>query len=273
MKKHSVNAVKRSELANTLALHDFALNSYDLKAWVAYVVDLFRQYGLEPTRMGISAPSIKSTKMHTYAREVKKLDTTDNQIITGISLQATMNGSDDSANDDIFTAIFDIGLERRITTCTLVLDDALVPLEVNIWNEIAKNIAIFFKPRYGYSFQRAFKKGPTWYPWGTIGRTGNTKISDQEADLITCWANAYQRSHMIYQTGDLRDIYPLNILSSTHNQRLVDEKPLFDWIQADARHGTLTQLEDNLWSWWVEESQIHSVRDALKPTGILLCAP
>ena len=273
MTKSLINDVKRSELANVLAFHDFANSPYDLKGWVSYMVDLFRSYGLEPTRMGITAPSLKSGKMKTFVREVKKLDTVDNGTITGITLQATRHGSDNSHGDEVFTAIFDIGLEPRITTCTLVLDNTLVPLDVNVWDEIAKNIATFLKPRYGYGFQRIFKKGPAWYPWGTIGRTGNTIVSDQEANLITRWSNSYRSQNGNYHTGDLRDIYPLNVLSAAHNERIVDGKSLFDWIKADTNHGTLAQLADNLWSWWVEESQIDAVRTALKPTGILLCAP
>jgi hypothetical protein len=66
--------VKRSPLANTIALHDFAITTHDLRGWVAYTVGLFKECGLEPTRMGITAPSIKSTKMHTYKREIKKLE-------------------------------------------------------------------------------------------------------------------------------------------------------------------------------------------------------
>ena len=268
MTKPLINDVKRSELANVLAIHDFANSSYDLKGWVVYIGELFRRYDLEPTRMGISAPSIKRGKMKTYIREVKKLDTIDNTTITGIEIQATMHGSDDSCWDDIFTAIFSTGLKPEITTCTLVLDSAIVPLNSHIWNQITQQMADFFQPRYGYGFQRSFKKGPEWYPFGVIG---DLKYGDPECKLINCWSNTYHKGK--YQTGDLRDIYPLNVLSAAHNERMVEGNPLFDWIKADANNGMLTKLADNLWSWRVEESQIDTVRAALKPTGILLCAP
>ena len=268
MTKPLINDVKRSEFANVLALHDFAINSYDLKGWVGYTVELFRSYGLEPTRMGIAAPSIKSTKMHTYIREVRKLDTVDNATITGISLQATRHDSDDSCWDDIFNA--DLGIRDEKPSCVLVLDNAIVSLDCHIWNQITQQMANFFKPNYGYAFQRSFRKGPECYPFGIIGRSGNVTISDQESNLISRWDHTYRKGK--YQTGELRDIYPLNVLSAAHNERMVDGKSLFDWIKTDANRGTLTQLGDNLWSWWVEESHIDAVRAALKPTGILLCA-
>ena len=270
MKKKLVNAFKRSELANSLALHDFANTTYNLKGWVNLTVDLFRKYGLEPTRMGVSSPSIKSGKMKTYLREVKKLSLIDNATINGIVLQATMNGSDDSQNDEIFTAVFDVGLKPEITTCTLVLDNDSASFSLNIWNNLIQQMAEFFRPRYGYGYQRLYKKGPEWYAFGT---SCNLKWDDPERDYINCWSKAYRRLNGKYRTGDMRDIYPLNVLSSAHNQRMVEGMALFDWINADTSRGILTKLGEDLWSWRLKDEEINSVRAALKPTGILLCAP
>ena len=269
MTKPLINDVKRSELANVLALHDFDNTTYDLKGWVAYVVDLFRKYGIEPTHMGIYLPSsINSKKMNTYVQEIKKLDTVDNATITGITLDATMHGSGDSCRDNISTSWLSIRDEP--SSCVLVLDNAIVPFDFHIWNQITQQMADFFQPSYGYGFQRSFKKGPEWYPFGTIG--GSVEWRNPESDLITCWKNSYHREKR-YRSGDLRDVYPLNVLSLAHNQRMVEGKPLFDWINGDSTRGTLTKLSENLWSWWVLEEKIDAVRAALKPTGILLCAP
>ena len=265
-----VNAVKRSPLANSLALHDFANTDYDLRGWVEYIVEIFRKYGLEPTMMGISAPTVKSTKMHTYTREVKKLCKLDISTITGISIKATLNGSDDCHRHQIFTAIFDIGLKPEITSCVLTLDNSFADLELDRWNNIAQHMAFFFQPRYGYGYQRLYKTGPEWYAFGI---SCDLKYGDPERELVNCWSNAYSMSNGKYRTGDMRDIYPLNVLSSAHNQRMVDGMALFDWINADTSRGTLTKVGEDLWSWWLKDEDIDSVRAALKPTGILLCAP
>lgn len=268
MNKTLVNTVKRSELANTLALHDFSNIIYDLKGWINFTVDLFRDYGLEPTWMGITAPSIKSGKMNTYIREVKKLEKLDVSTIMGISIKATINGSASCHNDQILTAIFNVGLKSEITSCVVTLDSSLASFEPDRWNDIAEHMAAFFNPRYGYGYQRAYEKGPEWYPFGV-----STKYRDAEGEQICCWKNAYIMQNGKYRAGDMRDIYPLNILSFSHNQRMVGGITLFDWINADANRGTLTRLGEKLWSWWISNEQIDLVRAALKPTGILLCAP
>ena len=253
MDKSQINQIERSLTANSLALHDFAKSNPDLKVWVGYVVDLFRQYGLEPTRMGISSPSVKSTKMNSFKREIKKLGALDDKAITGITLQATLNGSDDSQNDDIFTAIFDVGQQQDITTFTLVLDKEIVPYNVDTWTKITRDFSLFFKPRYGYLFQRDYKKGPEWYPFGT---SCNLKWDDPEISAINCWSLAYRRKNGQYRSGDMRDIYPLNVLSEAHNERIVEEKSLFDWINEEPSRGKLTLLANNLWVWWVEEKNV-----------------
>ena len=268
MNQSLVNSVKRSPLANSLALHDFANATYDLKGWVAYTANLFKEYGLKPTMMGISAPNIKSTKMHTYIREVKKLDMVDNATITGITVQATMNGLLDY-RDAIFTATFSIGLKPDVNNCVLTLDNALVPFEKKIWDGLVKKTASFFKPAYGYGYRRLYKKGPESYPSGV---SCGMDWDDPEGDLIDCWNKKY-RINSKYCTGDMRDIYQLNVLSSAHNQRMVDGMTLFDWINADTSRGTLTKVGEDLWSWWVKDEEIDLMRLVLKPTGILLCAP
>ena len=268
MNKTLVNTFKRSELANTLAFHDFSNSTYDLKGWVTYIVNLFRKYGLEPTMMGISAPTVKSTKMHAYKVEIKKLDTVDNANITGITILSTMDGELDYRYE-IFTATFSVGLKSSINNCVITLDNALVPLQKKIWEDIVGKTANFFKPRYGYGFQRLYKKGPGSYPSGICV----LKYGDPEAKIIGCWSKAYRMPNGKYCTGDMRDIYPLNVLSSAHNQRMVEGMTLFDWINADTSRGSLTKLGEDLWSWWLKDEDSDSVRAALKPTGILLCAP
>jgi hypothetical protein len=272
MSKSSVNAVQRSSLANSLALHDFANHAPDLRGWVDYTVGLFRKYGLEPTRMGITAPSIKSGKMNTYTREIKKLEKLDVFTIIGISIKATLNGSDDCHNDQIFTAIFNIGLKPDITRCVLTLDNTIASFEPDRWNNITQHMSAFFQPRYGYGYQRLYEKGPEWYPFGVCVGLDRDK-DKQERSAITIWSNSYSMTDGKYRAGDMRDIYPLNILSSAHNQRMVGGIALFDWINADKSRGSLTKVGEDLWSWWLKDEDIDSVRAALKPTGILLCAP
>ncbi|MEY3197080.1 MAG: hypothetical protein RLZZ59_448 [Pseudomonadota bacterium] len=40
---------------------------------------------------------------------------------------------------------------------------------------------------------------------------------------------------------------------------------------SDSKHGRLEELGSNVYAWWVEEENISLIREALRPTGIILC--
>ena len=88
--------------------------------------------------------------------------------------------------------------------------------------------------------------------------------------MITKWFHTYGKEKR-YKLGDLRDVYPINFLSSPHLERDVYGQSLKNWILSSSDHGELKQLDETLWSWHIEEEKISSVREDLRNTGILLC--
>ncbi|MBN9565641.1 MAG: hypothetical protein J0G29_06085, partial [Alphaproteobacteria bacterium] len=72
-------------------------------------------------------------------------------------------------------------------------------------------------------------------------------------------------------TGMLRDVYPLNFLSQAHLANQVEGMPFDQWVASDLARGTLNPLTDSMWSWRVEEDNIPAIREALRPTGLVLC--
>ena len=95
-------------------------------------------------------------------------------------------------------------------------------------------------------------------------------LGDTEAEQISELARKYHRPDRNYQTGDLRDIYPMNIPSSLHLDREVLGMRFEDWVSNQA-HGKLELLDENLFAWCVDEKDIPEVREVLKPTGMMLC--
>ncbi|MDP3371280.1 MAG: hypothetical protein Q8S21_00055 [Candidatus Paracaedibacteraceae bacterium] len=266
MNNNLINDFKQSKLMNAIALHDFSIENYDHKGWVNYCVQLMNQYGLIPTRMGISAPSIKSEKMKTYIREVKTLDKIDTNSVTSISLQATIHASDDSWKDYLFHCGLSYCHEKKVSFVLVFCDDIHHTLKNEI-NEIAKNLSQYFKPKYGYYYQRMRSKGPHCYATGTVM---NLEREDEESTKIDTWGKKF-RINNNYKTGDLRDIYPMNLLVNEHlNRNVLNGKTLKDFIISDQRHGALEPLDEQRFAWWVENENIPLVRESLRSSGIII---
>lgn len=263
--RKEINPYMRGTLAICMAFHDFSSTNIKIKDFVSYIVGLFNEYGLEPTRMGITAPTNKSKSMNTYAREIKKLQTTPEEEIIAISLDATSCKS----NERIFSLYFD---KENLGQCVLALDNQFFSFDVQKVNVIFQKIIEFLFPNYGYSYQREFKKGPIWYPCGVlvgISSLPSFKDYSPEAELIDIWGKKY--SNGTYKTGDLRDVYPINLLVDKHLTREISPDATFEqFIDSDKRHGTLEKIADEHYIWAVEEENIPFIREALRPSGMII---
>jgi hypothetical protein len=91
-----------------------------------------------------------------------------------------------------------------------------------------------------------------------------------EGDRIACWFHKYN-DPKYWHIGMLRDIYPLNFLSKAHLENQIKGLPFDQWVAADPVRGTLKPLTNSMWSWRVEEDNISTIREALRPTGLVLC--
>ncbi|WP_010300861.1 hypothetical protein [Candidatus Odyssella thessalonicensis] len=259
------NDIKRGPLANVIALHDLGTEKNDVRGWFTYVVNWFRKNGLEPTRIGITGAPYKGNKTITFHNGLKRLEDHNYQEVQGISLYAIPPNH----NIDMFDGIFILEYTcRNKGAFVLCWDNQLLSFDKGNCKDIVKDICSYIKISYGYAFQRLFNQGPSFYPRGVLA---SSKLSEDEEDRIALWNNEYMMPDGNYQTGDLRDIYPLNILSRVHLDRVVNGGRFEDWIQAVPQRGSLEQITDSLWTWWVEADNIDAVRAALAPSGMILC--
>ncbi len=261
-----LNDIERGPLANVISLHDFDSSESDVKGWFSYVVDWFRANGLEPTRIGLTGSLYKGDKTIMFRNGLKRLEENDYKAVEGISLYATPPNHSIDMFDGIFSLVYRTRGKGDFVVCW---DNQIAPFTKEYCQQLINDICAFLKPRYGYAFQRLFKQGPSFYPFGIIGGD-NLRNKEEEAKLIK-WNNEYVMSDGSYKTGDLRDIYPLNILSEAHLKRTINGHPFKEWIEATPQRGTLERITDTLWTWWVEPDQIDSIRKALAPSGIILC--
>ncbi|WP_010300865.1 hypothetical protein [Candidatus Odyssella thessalonicensis] len=262
-----VNNIKRGPLANVIALHDFSPNQPqgNVQKWFTYVVEWFRGHGLEPTRIGLTGETYKGNKTITFRNGLKRLETNEYKDVQGLSLYATPPNHGTDMFDGIFILEYSASNKGDLILCW---DNQIAPFDEVYCKQLLLAICPLIQPRYGYAYQRLFKYGPSFYPMGIIG---DQALSDEEEDKIAQWGNEYALSNGCYKTGDLRDIYPLNILSRMHLDRVVNGCRFEDWIHAAPQRGSLEQITDSLWTWWVEADNIAAIRTALAPSGMILC--
>lgn len=254
------NNIERGKIANGIALHDFTIERPDLRAWTNLVVEFFRQYGIEPTRS--DTPSRTATKNINFKNAIRKYEA------CNYNVEVMWIGALPPEHDsDMFCAIFSASIDiKGASTMRLVFDDNIAPFNAQLINKLIQDFGILVGARYGYFYQRDFNKGPIFYPIGILG--GSSSSDDPDCKYIGKWGRVYRTSEK-YKTGDLRDIYRINVISAAHLDRIIFGNRFEEWINSDPGHGSLTKLADNLWSWYVEDVDL--VREKLRDTGMILC--
>jgi hypothetical protein len=259
-----INDIKRGPLANALVFHDFQRKPIDIKGWFYFVESWFKREGVTPNRI-----SGRAGKNIGFEREKKRLEKEDFKSIQDGGWIAALPPS---IRIEMFDFLFAVHLDCTPPQDTLVLcwDDQIIKFGKEYLETLAKNLYAYFEPAYGYGYQREFRYGPTFYPFGVL--SGIDAFSE-EAKQITQWSIQYGRSDGSYKTGMFRDIYPINFLSKSHLTQKVGNTTLQNWIESSPQHGDLHALvNDKLWSWWIPEDKIAAVREELKPTGLIICA-
>jgi hypothetical protein len=258
----------RKGTCNCLVFYDLQSKDPNLEEWYHQIIDWFLVSNQTPTRMGISGENVKkSDKTKTFKHYDKVLKVVKFKNINDIWISATPPNHNETF-DSIFTAGLDLNSPR--TFLVLCFDDSILGFDQSYAEAFGQEMASYFDARYGIAYQRDFTKGPGLYAYGGIGSAGGVDIPEEEEDRITKWLHTYGRDD--YKLGDLRDVYPLNFLSSPHLERNVYGQSLKDWILSSPDHGDLKLLDQTLWSWYIPEDKIPSVREALRDTGILICA-
>jgi hypothetical protein len=88
--------------------------------------------------------------------------------------------------------------------------------------------------------------------------------------MIDAWGEKFRTSNE-YKTGDLRDIYQMNLLMDAHlNRDVMPGTTLRSFIESNPLHGSLMVVDDQRTAWWVEGENIDHVRKALVPSGIIV---
>lgn len=268
------NNIQQSIWAHTIAFHDFEMPSPEMiQGWFESMEKLFQGYGLIPNRIALTYFEKKSgSKSITFKIGKKRLYDQNFNDIQSIHMMAMPPDYGTESFDDLLSAYLSLYKTNKKNTFILMMDGEVVPLDSQVVIELIKKSAIFLNPRYGYIFKRRFRHGPLGYPVG-IGSGSDRKnpVPEEERNLISKWSDHIRMPDGEYKTGDLRDIYPCNILSQPHMDHMIEGMLFQDWISQKSHRGVLIPIRKKLWTWWVEEEHIPIVREELRNTGFLIC--
>lgn len=245
-----------------LALYDFDMTQFDLKGWVNYEEVWMTENGYPPNTIGLP----HSGKFLRYVNGKRRLEKEQYKV-----RDIDFYGGGEPGTDYAWKLTVCFSVDDQIIY--LCFDEEVMCFSYEILEKLLLDLCQYCSPKYGIGFERERKYGPGPYahgmPQGLKYDYENPEHGKQRQQIYK-WVDVYRRKDG-YHTGDFRDIYPFNVLSQPHLDRIVDGQRFQDWVQASADRGTLKQVSDALWTWWIEDDKIPAVRDALAPSGMILC--
>ena len=263
---------------NTIALYALDLEKVDVRAWYESALQWFAKYGKQPTRMEITGESYSPRKTTTFKHGNKKLYELNFQSIENIGVYANIPNHEYDSDDVFLSTSLDVNHERP--RLIFSMQDAVIPYDPNYCEGLIKELFAYVPFKYGIVYRRDNDWGPLWYAYGAVMTPFNTTKEEENevyrVDTIGGWLKYYGApSHwsMRYEPYHLRNVYPLNFLSSAPlNYDVGNGYNLRTFIQSSPEHGELVPLNERLTSWRVPEGNIDAIREKLRPSGILLCA-
>lgn len=186
--------------------------------------------------------------------------------VTGFSL-LHMPGS----RKDLFNTPLSAGYsDQRNGYIVLDADSAICDLSSPTFIDVSIAVARIANPAYGIGYRRRFGDGGAFYATGILmGPSATTAEQEFEEEQIAGWASHGMAEHQVYLKGELRDVYPLNYLTSAQLHAVVDNVTLEQWIKADAKRGKLRKVSAKMSLWEIADDRIPAVRSALWEAGRL----
>ena len=266
--------MKKEETCTAIALYDLDKQAVDLRGLFTFFEAWFLQKGYTPKRGSADGEGIKATKTWTFKYTKKFLEKRNFENIVAFWFAAYPPEWDYDATDGLFSV--QVELEDQ-GFFNLYFHNSIVLFERGLVETLIKDISRYLRAYYGIVYQRDFDKGPGLYAGGVItglDRGSSLPEIQKERDNIGKWWKKYMLNTGTdgYHLGQLRDIYPMNLLSEAHLKETVFGKSLKEWIESSPEHGELKPLTDILWEWWVPENKIPTVCDELLPSGLIICA-
>ncbi len=258
-------------ICTSITFYDVEKNSVDMKGLFTFCEEWMLKLAFKPLRGSIQGSSISMSKTKTFNYIKKILFENDNSNISNFWFAAYLDEWDYDMTDGLLSISVD--LDKR-GVINLYFDNSIVQFKRIYVTNLIREIAQYFKANYGIIYGRELAKGPGLYAFGIISGLETFSQSPEiqkERKNIGEWFRRYGFLDGGYVQGQLRDIYPMNLLSEVHLNQPVFNTTLKHWIETSPSHGELSPLTEVLWQWWVPEENINTVRESLRETGIIIC--
>jgi hypothetical protein len=256
--------MKDTELARTFCFYNIEETQNSIQNLFTYFEQMAEKFGYPWGSLGVGG-GLKLLQYKTGKRKLEKMnyETKDPVVLLG--------GVDEPGTNLNWKLNFEMGFSQYSRSINFSY-----PADFDIDHhafglQLIKDISQFCEFEYGIGFERRYVWGPHMYCLGAIYTGSREEVPDPERKQITCWMNKYGYPDGKYKVGDLRDIYPYNMLTEPHLLRQVGSQNLKDWILSNPKHGTLEKVTDKHWLWSIDPEQIPMIQETLEPTGILLC--
>jgi hypothetical protein len=254
----------RSGLCNCLAIYDWD-GEVSVARFREIAQALFDRNNVLPDVALLTKPGSDNNELFEYPRFLKECPTE----LSGLDFYHTIPGY----KQLIFGWDVCVSLNthpRKTMLFCFAQDLAYVGLAY--FEEIAQALAKEVTLKYGIGYNRDFKFGPDLYAHGLVAGLGYSSKDIEQADRISTWMHERSRENR-HLRGYLRDVYPLNIISSCHLTRDVKGISLEQWINEDPSRGHIAQLSDDAWLWKIPEHHLAEVHTELQSSGCTIGRP
>ncbi|AVP87945.1 hypothetical protein phytr_10170 [Candidatus Phycorickettsia trachydisci] len=265
----------QTRVCNCIAFHNFNYADINWRAWHEYCLSIFAKHNVIPNQVLVRGLHYgNSSKPKGLKAGLNKLEKFNFEGIEALDYSLKEEGAEDVDNVIMSIYISSRTKNPHSSKAVFCIDEKLEPFIQSNFEDLAAGFFNAAKVRYGYYYNRMLKDDASSYMFG-----GHISyLNPEEKRRFKIWSHAF--IHEKYKTGDLRDIYKLNFLSREHlvrDIRHTDQQSsstpitLESLINSSPVHGELKQLREGFWSWYVPDEYIESVRNALIPSGIILC--
>ncbi len=254
----------RSGICSCLAVYDWS-GEINVVEFHRIAKLLFDANGVSPD-VGSLEASADENKVLDYPSIVAALSTGRNREARDCDFYHTLPGYKQLIFGwDVFASLIST-VEKTMVFCCA---QSLPSVDIGHFEEIVRRLAALVDLKYAIGYERPFELGPDLYAHGMVTGLGYSPEGMAQGDRIAAWMHERLGANR-HLHGFVRDVYPLNVLSSSHVSRDVENVSLGQWIQQSADRGDLKQIGGEAWLWNLDHNQIDSVRADLQRAGCLI---